>query len=74
VPFLPPGVGEDRRWWLAAAPWLWLSATAVFSYLAYLQPGVVVEQPWVRVLEWGPVLLFVGVGIVAWRRSGRAAR
>ena len=38
VPFLPPGAGESRLWWLAALPWLWLSGTAVFSYLAYLDP------------------------------------
>jgi hypothetical protein len=69
VPFLPPGAGEDGRWWLAAAPWLWLSGTAVFSYLAYMSSGVVVERPWVRVLQWGPALALAALAVVSFRRA-----
>jgi hypothetical protein len=69
LPFLPPAAGEDWRWWLAAAPWLWLSATAVFSYLAYVSLGVVVERPWARLLQWGPALILVGVAAVSFGRA-----
>ena len=59
LPFLPPAAGESRLWWLAVLPWLWLSGTAVFSYLAYLDPLLVVERPWVRLLQWLPALLLL---------------
>ena len=71
VPFLPPAEGESRLWWLAALPWLWLSATAVFSYLAYLDPLLVVERPWVRLVQWLPVWLLLLAGLIAWIYSRR---
>ena len=63
VPFLPPAAGESGRWWLAALPWLYLSATAVFSYLAYSDPALVFERPWVRLLQWLPTLILLTVAL-----------
>ncbi len=65
LPFLPPAAGESRRWWLAVLPWLWLSGTAVFSYLAYFDPQVFLERPWVRALQWLPALLLLIVAAAA---------
>jgi hypothetical protein len=61
VPFLPPAAGEDRRWWLAALPWIYLSGTAIFSYLAYSDPAQVFERLWVRLLQWLPIILLLAV-------------
>jgi hypothetical protein len=73
VPFLPPGAGESGRCWLATGPWLWLSGTAVFSYLAYLEPGLVLERPWVRAVQWLPALGLALLAAVAfWRARGGA--
>lgn len=69
LPFLPPGAGESRRWWLVAAPWLWLSATAFFSYLAYLDPALVLERPWVRALQWLPALALCALAAAAFWRA-----
>jgi hypothetical protein len=65
LPFLPPAGGEDRRWWLAVFPWLFLSGMAVFSYLAYSDPALVIERPWVRWLQWLPTLLLLLVAFSA---------
>jgi hypothetical protein len=69
VPFLPPGNEEERALWPAAYPWLWLSATAVFSYLAYLDSTAIVERLWVRALQWLPVWLMLAFALVRGRRS-----
>lgn len=71
LPFLPPAPGESRRYWLAVLPWLWLSGTAVFSYLAYLDPQAFLERPWVRALQWLPTLLLIAVAIAAAARRSR---
>jgi hypothetical protein len=65
IPFLPPAEGEDYRWWLAVLPWLYLSGTAVFSYLAYSEPSLVIERPWVRLLQWLPALLLLLAAFLA---------
>jgi hypothetical protein len=65
VPFLPPAAGEDRRWWLAALPWIYLSGTAFFSYLAYSDPAQVYERPWVRLLQWLPAALLLAVALAS---------
>ncbi len=68
IPFLPPTAGEDRRWWLAAFPWIYLSGTAVFSYLAYGDPAQVYERPWVRLLQWLPTILLLAAALYSlWR-------
>lgn len=68
IPFLPPAAGEDRRWWLAALPWIYLSGAAVFSYLAYSDPAYFHEWPWVRLLQWLPTILLLAAALAAlWR-------
>jgi hypothetical protein len=68
IPFLPPAAGEDRRWWLAISPWIYLSGAAVFSYLAYSDPAQVYERPWVRLLQWLPTILLLAVALASlWR-------
>ena len=56
LPFLTPGEGESRWFWLVTLPWLYLSGALVFSYLTYLDPQNFGELEWVRRLEWLPVL------------------
>jgi hypothetical protein len=65
IPFVPPAAGEDRRWWLAALPWIYLSGAAIFSYLAYSDPTQIYESLWVRVLQWLPATLLLAVAIVS---------
>ena len=61
LPFLAPGEGEDvRRWW-HVAPWLYLSGALVLSYLTYRDPLAFGELPWVRVVEWVPSVVLLGV-------------
>jgi len=72
VPFLPPAAGEDRRWWLAAFPWIYLSGTAIFSYLAYGDPAQIYERLWVRLLQWLPaILLLAAAAASALKRNFR---
>lgn len=61
VSFLPPAEDEPRTLWLAALPWIYLSATLIFSYLTYLDPQNFAEREWVRRLEWLPTLLLATV-------------
>ena len=65
VPFLPPAAGEDRRWWLAAFPWIYLSGTAIFSYLAYGDQAQFYERLWVRLLQWLPAILLLAAAAAA---------
>ena len=59
LPFVTPGPHESRqRWWLLA-PWTYLAAAVVFSYLTYLDPLAHGERTWVRQLEWYPTLLLL---------------
>ena len=68
IPFVPPAAGEDRRWWLAALPWIYLSGTAVFSYLAYSDPAQIYESPRVRLLQWLPATLLLAAALASlWR-------
>jgi hypothetical protein len=67
LPFLPPAADEPRRYWLAVAPWLCLSATLPLSYLTYLDPLDFRELEWVRQLEWLPALAL----LLVWMIYGR---
>ena len=58
LPFLPPADDEPQKLWLAALPWIYLSAAFIFSYLTYLDPHNFGEREWVRRLEWVPTILF----------------
>jgi hypothetical protein len=51
-----PFLGSDNwiRGWLYMAPWLYLSAAVVLSYLTYLDPLNHGEIEWVRKVEWYP--------------------
>jgi hypothetical protein len=71
VPFLPPAAEEDRRWWLVALPWIYLSGAAIFSYLAYSDPAQVYERPWVRLLQWLPTILLLVAALVSLWRAPR---
>ena len=55
VAFLP-FLGSDNsfRTWLYMAPWLYLNAAVVLSYLTYLDPLNHGEIEWVRKVEWYP--------------------
>jgi len=60
--FVAP-VGDEfgARWWLLA-PWVWLAATLVVSYLTYEDPLNHAERLWVRRTIWWPTLgLLAGV-------------
>jgi alpha-1,6-mannosyltransferase len=68
LPFIPPIPTESSWRWLAAAPWLYLSATLPLSYLTYLNPLEFRELEWVRRTEWLPTLGLVLIWvIVSWR-------
>ena len=60
LPFLTPTTDEPARRWLELVPWLYLSATLVFSYLTYRDPLRFAEVDWVRRLEWLPTLVLLG--------------
>ncbi len=68
LPFWPPAPIEAHslgprtlapRTFAPLLPWLWLSGTAVLSYLAYLDPGAFRERPWVRLVQWLPTWLLL---------------
>ncbi len=64
LPFLAPGEAEPAWQWLLLAPWLYLSAAVIFSYITYLNPLDFREYEWVRMVEWLPtlgLLLLAGV-------------
>ncbi len=73
LPFVaPPGAGS--AWlWLDVAPWLYLSAAIVLSYLSYLDPAHFRELDWVRAVEWWPTYGLLLVGCWAARRKGSPA-
>ena len=74
LPFLTPADGESPQRWLVAAPWLYLSAALVLSYLTYRDPLQFGELEWVRQLEWYPALVLLGVVIgagIVWSRPAR---
>lgn len=67
LPFLTPSSDEDRwRWW-TLAPWLYLAAAAVFSYLTYLDPAAHAELAWVRRVEWYPTMVLLAAGVYVQR-------
>ncbi len=65
--FHTPALGEANRRWLALAPWAWLTATLVFSYITYEDPEMFFERAWVRRVEWWPTLALV-VGVFVGQR------
>lgn len=73
LPFWTPAEKESRWLWLAVLPWLYLSASLVFSYLTYLDPNQYAELAWVRRLEWLPTLALLLLALTAvpihYRRS-----
>ena len=62
--FHTPSVGEGNRRWLALAPWAWLAATLILSYITYEDPNFFFERAWVRRVEWWPTLA-MGAAIFA---------
>ena len=64
LPFLPPLPTETQWYWLAAAPWLYLSGAVTLSYLTYLDPHDFRELEWVRQTEWLPTLGLVILWII----------
>ena len=65
--FHTPTETEGCTRWLALAPWMWLSATLVISYITYEDPNVFFERAWVRRVEWWPTLA-MGVVLFAGQR------
>ena len=66
LPFLPilaPGDDEPKRRWLLPLPWLWLSGIVALSYVTYLDPENLRDLDWVRLLEWLPTLLLLGIAL-----------
>ncbi len=71
LPFLAPGREEKSgRWWLLA-PWLYLSAAIIFSYVTYINPQDLREYEWVRALEWPPTLLLLAIASAWWWHAER---
>ncbi|MGB1251590.1 MAG: hypothetical protein ACPG8W_13315 [Candidatus Promineifilaceae bacterium] len=73
VPFLAPTVVESaennpHQPWLSTVPWLYLSATLIFSYMTYRDPSDFREFEWVRQTEWIPTLLLLGVVLLNYGR------
>jgi alpha-1,6-mannosyltransferase len=68
LPFLTPAPEESPRLWLATVPWVYLSGSAIFSYLTYLEPNNFLELEWVRLVEWIPTLLSSAVALVVLSR------
>ena len=60
VPFLSPTNDESVRRWASTAPWLYLMAAVIFSYLAYRDPSAFGELDWVRRIEWLPTYALLG--------------
>ena len=60
---LLPFIGGSDRWrrWLPLAPWLYLNAAVVVSYLTYLDPLRHAEIEWVRMVEWYPTLALLAI-------------
>ncbi|MCP4168794.1 MAG: hypothetical protein GY759_23255 [Chloroflexi bacterium] len=72
LPFLAPGSEEKSgRWWLLA-PWLYLSAAVIFSYITYINPQDLREYEWVRALEWLPALLLLAIASAWWWHAERS--
>lgn len=63
LPFLTPGDSEPKRQWLWALPWLWLSGVVALSYMTYIDPENLRELDWVRLLEWLPTLVLLGIAL-----------
>lgn len=70
LPFLAPADDEPKQTWLLPLPWLWLSGTVTLSYITYLDPGNLRDLHWVRLVEWVPTLLLVGIALVWGPRKG----
>ena len=67
MPFLPilaPGDDEPQSRWLLPLPWLWLSGIVSLSYVTYIDPENLRDLDWVRLLEWLPTLLLLGVALL----------
>lgn len=70
--FLTPAADESPAQWLLLAPWLYLAATLVLSYLTYEDPSAFAEREWVRKVEWLPTLaLLLLAGIASAARTTR---
>ena len=65
--FHTPANSESSLRWIALAPWAWLSATLILSYITYEDPAMFFERAWVRRVEWWPTLL-MGLAIFASQR------
>lgn len=61
APLTSPGPAEARWRWALLVPWLYLGATAVFSYLTYEDPLAFGEREPIRRLEWLPTLSALAV-------------
>lgn len=58
--FHAPIQGESNQRWFVLAPFAWLSAALILSYLTYRDPGSFAELAWVRRVEWWPTLFLLG--------------
>lgn len=70
LPFLAPGDDEPVHTWLWPLPWLWLSGIVALSYITYIDPANLRDLNWVRLLEWAPTLVLVGIALVWGARKG----
>ena len=70
LPFLAPGDDEQVNKWLWPLPWLWLSGIVALSYVTYIDPANLRDLNWVRLLEWTPTLIMVGIALMWGARKG----
>jgi hypothetical protein len=59
IPLLPLHMHQGARWW--AAGWLYFSAAVNLSYLFYLDPANPREHLWIRLVEYVPLYILLGI-------------
>lgn len=59
IPLLPLHKHRGARWW--AAGWFYFSAAVNLSYLFYLDPANPREYLWVRLVEYVPLYILLGI-------------
>jgi alpha-1,6-mannosyltransferase len=62
IPLLPLKDNPAMRWW--AAGWLYFSAAVNLSYLFYLDPANPGERLWIRLVEYIPLYILLGISSV----------